>query len=375
MALHFKQFLNPDFISQVGSTYGFSQASFIEKYIIDFEILHAISQNIPYTLKGGMAMPFHLRDDGVRRLSEDVDIFTNADLKTIDAAIGKTQQEYRELTFEIYEPPNPRRKLPLRVYDVYYDSCLDSKKQRISLEILFGGEGDLKVEVMSPPTTIFGFPVDFDIRLLSCSALFGDKLTTLAYGSIGLLPDKRSNAPKQVYDIARLLRTSAEGLKENVDSFKSAVELQCKIQDVRHSTEDILKDVIASIDSMLTITNSIGLAGSTKDHFKSFLGQLLNGNSQTVTDHISDLLSIRLYVARMLESIQRPIPVDIMAKTLSIINASESQIAAGNPVETKKGLLTTLANTPKLQKAVRGLALRPLALICEIQQCEHRFNP
>ena len=49
------------------------------------------------------------------------------------------------------------------------------------------------------------------MRILSRGSLLGDKLTTLALGTIGLRPSRQTEIAKQVYDLGLLLKSSTTG--------------------------------------------------------------------------------------------------------------------------------------------------------------------
>lgn len=75
--LHYQDILNKKSIDTIRKDQGFRDSLPLEKFIMDFEVLTHIQKALPdCVVKGGMAVPFHLHDKTLRRLSVDIDIVT-----------------------------------------------------------------------------------------------------------------------------------------------------------------------------------------------------------------------------------------------------------------------------------------------------------
>lgn len=139
--LHFKDILNKEHIDTIRKDPGFGYALPLEKFIMDFEMLTHIQKVIPdCVVKGGMAVPFHLHDRTLRRLSVDIDIVTGSSREEIVKAM-KIVSEKLKSKVEIGKPHIPKgnsnKTLPLLTYFCDYQSSVDENPQ-IKIEIFYG---------------------------------------------------------------------------------------------------------------------------------------------------------------------------------------------------------------------------------------------
>ena len=65
-----------------------------EQFIMNFEALIHIKEKIPdYMVKGGMAVPFHVKDKKLRRLSVDIDIVTSHTREQVVSAMKEVRDK------------------------------------------------------------------------------------------------------------------------------------------------------------------------------------------------------------------------------------------------------------------------------------------
>lgn len=77
---HFRDQLTAEGIRAIANRYGFSSLETTEKWVMDFDTYRLMRKFIPNcTIKGGMAVPFHLKSNVPGRLSVDVDAVTALD--------------------------------------------------------------------------------------------------------------------------------------------------------------------------------------------------------------------------------------------------------------------------------------------------------
>ena len=108
--LHFQNFLNKKSIDKIREEHGFRDSLPIEKFIMDFEMLTHIQKVLPdCVVKGGMAVPFHLSDKKLRRLSVDIDIVTRRTRSEVIEAMKQVSAKL-EGVVKIPNPHEPRRK-------------------------------------------------------------------------------------------------------------------------------------------------------------------------------------------------------------------------------------------------------------------------
>ena len=88
--------------------YGFGDILAVEKFVLDCEIAYQMRDVLSdYTIKGGLAVPFHLKDDKFRRLSEDVDMVTSRSKKDVEEAVKCMADKCDWLN--VKEPHTPKK--------------------------------------------------------------------------------------------------------------------------------------------------------------------------------------------------------------------------------------------------------------------------
>lgn len=207
--------MNRDSLDEIKKNNGFRDALPLEQFIMDFEVLTHIQKVIPdCVVKGGMAVPFHLQDNRLRRLSVDIDIVT---AKSRDDVISAMKIVSRELkgVVDIGEPHIPQetsnKKLPLLTYFCGYKSSINTKAE-LKIEIFYGNKMNIQSKKIKDKIEIIGVPINFLLSVYDHSSLIGDKLTTLPFNTIGINPERGLDVPKQIYDIATLLKSTLNKL-------------------------------------------------------------------------------------------------------------------------------------------------------------------
>jgi hypothetical protein len=93
--------------------------------------------------------------------------------------------------------------------------------------------------------TAFVIPLDFKPRCLSAAALLGDKLLTLAQGSVGIPPEREDDMPKQLYDLDGLSRVVGnqdfEAVRHALEDF---FEHELSVRSEKVSLEKALEQMI-----------------------------------------------------------------------------------------------------------------------------------
>ena len=274
--------------------YHFSDSTSIEKYIIDFEILFHVFPVLPdCAVKGGMAVPFHI-NESLKRLSEDIDIVTRCTKEETECAIEGLRKDLEPMVdIRLYTPNNPHKRLPLLTYDCKYRSITGDSQ--IKLEIFYKNEEDVRTKMIDDGFEIMGFTVDFPILVYDHAPLIIDKLTTLAFNTIGIPELRRHDVPKQIYDIASLLKSfnGVLPIDEMIDLLKKISKSESGYCQNEYSFEDILADLEVFSDSI--VDNELKLDPRSKGHLGTFRTNLL-ASSYTNTNYVTDILLIVLFV-------------------------------------------------------------------------------
>ena len=93
--------------------------------------------------------------------------------------------------------------------------------------------------------SLFNFKTKQDMNILSKGSLLGDKITTMALGTIGLKPTRQTEIAKQIYDIGTLLKTVTKSdlqmafeMFESMTNFKVSHDQRYNISDISRSIAD-----------------------------------------------------------------------------------------------------------------------------------------
>lgn len=298
MTLHFDNILDQNNIRVIAQSYGFSTPPNLEKFIMDFELYYHISQKMECIMRGGMCMPFHT-NERVHRLSIDIDLITSNTVDETEQIMQKVASTITELKFI---KKNPKQRYPianLLSYDVNYQSCFNVP-DNVKVDFLCDVNIDLPTKSIPSGFNVLGFSIDFSLAVLSYGALIGDKLTTLAIDKIGLPERKFGDIPKQIYDIATLLKTAnREELETAFDIFNKFTDY--KVQIYEHEPQYQVKEIVDSInDSMygfLDCESTVTLTSVSDGRYNSFKNRFLGtaGEQYKKTEHITNLLIVFLF--------------------------------------------------------------------------------
>ncbi len=305
--LHFQDFLNKKNIDAIRKEHGFRDLLPLEKFIMDFEMLTHIQKVLPdCVVKGGMAVPFHLSDKKLRRLSVDIDIVTKRTRSEVIEAMKQVSAKLADV-IKISDPHNPRRdpnkKLPLLTYFCNYQSSIEDNPE-LKIEIFHNNNMQIQSKLIHSEDEIIGLPIDFPLSIYDHGSLIGDKLTTLPFKTIGIDSNRESDVPKQIYDIATLLKNISRELPLELifDTFR-----QISRDEISYFTnhaptfQEILDDLNTFSNDILRIDNQIKLDSSYQGRFEKFTTELLGNNRYQRYQHVTDILLIKSLISLMIK--------------------------------------------------------------------------
>lgn len=139
----------------------------------------------------------------------DIDVIYLGDASALPDVLGSIRKAFGGddlyFNFSKHTPLNPKTNLPLETYFVPVATV--SGKTPINIKVDFHLMETLELPVVElDGAAAFIIPLDFKPRCLSAAALLGDKLLTLAQGSVGIPPEREDDIPKQLYDLDGLSR-------------------------------------------------------------------------------------------------------------------------------------------------------------------------
>ena len=297
---HFADFLEPQKLQETQKEYGFGDILAVEKFVLDCEIACQMQDVLPdCSIKGGLAVPFHLKDDRFRRLSADVDMVTGSPKKDVEEAVGRMAAKCDWLSVgDPYVPKTRRdRDLPLLTYYCKYRSAAAAAapdQPEIKLEIFYGNSMEHVTHRTDPATRIFGIPIDFGLQIFGREELIGDKLSTLPLETIGV-GERPVDMPKHIYDIATLLKAGGEdtAITDVVSGFARACrdENSYFVDRSPPTYDEILRDLTSSVRKTLDQPRLNRLDRSYKGRLGMFKKNL-GGAGYADRDHVTDILLV-----------------------------------------------------------------------------------
>ena len=370
MTYHFSTELEKDNIKTIANKFDFKNPSYVEKFIMDFEMYYYISQRIDCLLRGGMCMPFH-SELGVRRLSIDIDLLTSLNVNGIDTVMQELNHILPDVKIKKHNPRNPYPIPNLASYYVEYDSCFD-KPETVKIDYLCNFSLNLPTQTISDEREIIGFKINYPIKILTRGAIIGDKITTLALEKIGLRKSKFNDIPKQIYDIATLLKVATENdISESLDVFKTLTAFKVKIfENGLYTINEIIEGINSSISSLLSFESTLTIMENYEGFFGSFIGTYLN-NEQPYkkTQHISDILLVWLYGFILKKFFEKSISKQEAAEKIFSIVKSYRVIFNSSVEEnqtTREDLLNNLPKLPFKKNILNGTPVEQVFVINEI---------
>ena len=298
---HFADFLEPQKLQETKEEYGFGDILTVEKFVLDCEIAYQMLDVLPdCSIKGGLAVPFHLKEDRFRRLSADVDMVTGSPKKDVEEAVGRMAAKCDWLSVgDPYVPKTRRDKdLTLLTYYCKYRSAAATaatfNPPEIKIEIFYGNSMEHVTHRTDPATKIFGMPIDFDLQIFDREELIGDKLSTLPLKTIGV-GERPADVPKHIYDIATLLKAGCEdtAITDVVSGFKRACreENSYFVDKSPPTYNEILQDLSSSVRKTLDQSGLNRLDRSYKGRLGLFKKNL-GGTGYADRDHVTDILLV-----------------------------------------------------------------------------------
>lgn len=345
--LHFAKYLDAQNIKDASKRYGYKNDATVETFIVDYEMYYHIQNRLAdCVLKGGMAVPFYITKDGViSRLSVDVDVTTMRSKDDAMSAMSYVKEDLKGwATIRQHSPPDPMRRLPMLTYYCKYKSGIDDASE-IKIDLLYGIHNGKNTVLASPPMSVMGMTIDFPITMYSRESL-RDKLTTLPFNTIGLDHRHRVDAPKQIYDIAHLLKSSKASelsVEDIVRVFiKTAKEQITYMPESDMSMEQILEDMIIFSNDMQS-ENRHSLREPYKGRFNTFKTSMLGNSRYTHTDHATDVMLVRFLAILVKKRCQKEVSTQNASETLRMLLADIDKIKSGSDAGSKNFILKDIA--------------------------------
>jgi len=225
--IHNRAYFELSHIEERKSRYNFTQTVKVETFLWDLEMYAQLQRTLGdlVALKGGAAAQLFFPPER-QRTSVDIDVIYTGNEETLSKALATIHQTLGgdEVFFKFnkYTPSSPKTNLPLETYFVSVPTVTGGKTP-INIKVDFHMMRDLVLRTVAlEKANAFVFPLAFNPRCLSAGTLIGDKLLTLAQGSVGIPREREDDIPKQLYDLDGLTRVVAD---EEFEALQTAMEV------------------------------------------------------------------------------------------------------------------------------------------------------
>lgn len=300
--IHNPQFFTRDSILDSSTKYNFVNPLAVEMFIWDCEIAAQLENaDARMILKGGAAAQLLLPPEK-QRGSVDIDMVATGAISEGDISdlILKVTRTVPSIKFSPYEPVEPNPRLPLVTYYAEMPSALQGPMKRKNLEI----KADILLADAGLPTTETSNVKTFALEVLRMriptrGSCIGDKLLTLAKGSIGMT--REEDYPKQMYDIDLLSQEmSTSVFADIVDAIRKLTPLEASYRGLYTKPTEAIRDVL-KVTSRYAALDTIIVNSDDKKRVEAFQ-QFFVSRSQRLPlfEWASRALRIR-FIARLVD--------------------------------------------------------------------------
>lgn len=212
--------------------------------------------------------------------------------------MGSINDTVTDIRCDEHVPINPYPLDNLISYKVYYNSCLGGQRF-VKVDFLCDVDIRLSPRLEKSGFSLFGFDTKQDMSILSKGSLLGDKVTTLALGTIGLKTARQTEIAKQVYDLGTLLRTAAKpDIREALETFESMTNFKVShlCHDPRYGISDVGRSIAESVSGFLNLRSAVSITAIQDKRYNDFQGTYLAKKTPyKKTEHVTDVLLVNLY--------------------------------------------------------------------------------
>ena len=296
-----RRYLQAQNAEEIAAKFRFKNAAYVEKLIVDFFMAGVIQERLNCTVRGGMCMPLHTERRS-HRLSVDIDLMTKSSAKEVGVVMDGIVDDMKEIKVVKINPKKPYPIPNIASYRVKYKSEFEAMAE-IKVDFLCGVDLELARVRVPEKYEVFGFGTERVLNALDRPSLLADKITTLALGKIGLKESKLSEVPKQIYDVAALIRSCDAGeLESALTTFPKLTKFKIGMYGAPYTVQDVAGTIRESVLGMLGFSGTISLSEKPLDWYHKFKQTYLqdSGKRYNKTHHIVDSMLVAVF-ARHLE--------------------------------------------------------------------------
>lgn len=246
--LHSPAAFSSEAIRERATRYGFVNPLAVELFLWDLEVaaqLQSVSREL--VLKGGAAAQIFVPVER-QRGSRDVDIVTALQEPALDQIVKSAIDQLEGVSFKLHVPRKPKTDLPLRTYFVSARSAVQQTPVEVKADFLLEDINLPAIEVVEVETFAARTP---KLRCFRPETLVGDKILTLADGSIGL--QDMADCPKHIYDICALIESPQfQDFGHAIAAVEILTPVEGRIKGVEVTPDQALSDVVKFAETKLS---------------------------------------------------------------------------------------------------------------------------
>ncbi len=156
-------------------------------------------------------------------------------------------------------------------------------------------------------------------------------MTTLAFGTIGIDPQRESDVPKQIYDISNLVNSTSGQISmyEIIGAFeKIASEEISYYTREAPSFEQVLDDLVTFPESLLVKDKGrLKLNSSYQGRFSKFITELLGNTKYREYTHVSDILFLKIMSVLIQKYFKKEMDIENINGKINEIITERSRIS------------------------------------------------
>ena len=370
--IHDRKFFEPAHIKERQEQYKFTQAVKVETFLWDLEIYGQLQRALgdQVVLKGGAAAQLFIPAER-QRTSVDIDVIYLGEKDRLEEVLTAIHKDFGEddiyFKFNRHIPKNPKTSLPLETYFVPVPAVMNADATtNIKVDFHLMERLDLEVREVENAAA-FVIPLGFNPICLSPASLLGDKLLTLAQGSVGIPPEREDDIVKQLYDLEYLTKSVT---REDANAMNLAMttlfEREIALRPEKVGLNQAHQDSIRLLEkySVFGAPNADARAGSAIKNFRSNYepGPFRSSIAWEIT-------------AKRLQFLVRSISAD-SGRSLAVLKEADEMAASidltGNERRTEirqalsEGLVNMLRRENRFEAAKRLKNVSPERLLWEV---------
>ncbi len=259
-------------LKQQAEAIGSRNPVMLEQAIVALQLLgHLAESGLPIQFKGGTSLL--LRLNPIRRLSNDVDILTQAKPEELVAVLEQVSK-LAPLTGQEHDAQRDKELPPKKHFRFHYPSVIEPKTDHVLLDVLFEPEVAPNCEPVIIVTPFITPEREVRVAVPTVNSLLGDKLTAFAPRTIGILydPKRKTDIVKQLFDVG-VLFDAATDLNVAAEVYAATHARQLVYRNKTFTITDTLND---SIEAGL-LYSQLELRGGTKTEHGLFLQDGVTG--------------------------------------------------------------------------------------------------